>query len=699
MVLSPQVMIPTFISYLLLYIIAAILLVKKKMNRKISILILFASLIIPGFIFGALAGPFLAIQQIIINFYSIIQNPSMMGTILPLLIGMSLVLIIFIIITILFGRTFCGYVCPLGAAQELVSKISFKSKVKKSKYKINIPRKLGNYIRLGFFIAMIILALGWGISLFELMNPFNTFTIFKNLFNITTIIIPLILFSIIIFSSFFIYRPWCRLVCPFGTISWLTSRFSIFKFRRSDECTNCKACEKVCPTNEALLISNKSECYECNRCVDICPVNAIKYEKKQRKDCPAEEVNPEEFKKPIKVKLQSILFPIISKIKKLPPAKRKWNYTTSSWEIIGMKPGEMKPMGMKPGEMKPMGMKPGEVKPMGMKPGEIKPMGMRPSEMKPMGMKPGETKPMGMKPGEMKPMGMKPGEKLKLLYNCIHCNRCRTSESRIKLKQHMFKRGQVPNDFESLFHSYEKYKTPLNQNSMRIKKFNEIPKESSTLLFLGCFSSIKTPRLAEHAIQYLLSQNVHFTILENEICCGLSLKISGEKKLFDKLQNENIELFKTRGFKEIICICPACYNMFRKDYKMSGINIKYIIDYLKPLNNEDKTLKNINIQHSCHLLYEGKKKLVKQVEKTLENSGFHINKVPHWCCGGGQGQIYITDTIEKIGRIRVNDFSEPILTTYCPSCYWMLKVYGKKEKRKYKLVDIYQLLTPGGFND
>ncbi|MHA1650059.1 MAG: 4Fe-4S binding protein, partial [Candidatus Helarchaeota archaeon] len=526
MPLNPQMMIPVGISYLIIMIISALLLYKGKMNKKISIIILLLSVSIPGLIFGAAASPVFAIQQIFMNLHKIIANPSSSSVIFPILIMTTLIFVLFTIVTVLLGRIFCGYACPLGAAQELVSKISFKSHLKKKKYVIRIPRKIANLVRLGFFVTMILLAIVWGIGLFEVVNPFSAFTVFGNLGNIVVIVIPLILFSIIIISNLFIYRAWCVLFCPFGFVSWLVSRFSVFKFRRNDKCTNCKACEKVCPTNEAFLTSNKSECYVCNRCFEVCPANAIDYTNKKRKDCPVEEVNPKEFKKPIKVKLQAIFFPLLSKIKKLPPPKRRWNYDKSRWEMLQKTPPKMKPQ------------------------------------------------------------KMMQGEKVKILYNCIHCNRCKTSESRVKLKQNMFKRGQVPKEFEDLIHSYEKYKTPLNQNAMRIKKFEDIPKESSTLLFLGCFSSIKVPRFAEHAIQYLLDQNVDFTLLENEICCGLSLKVSGEKKLLAELKKENLELFKSKGFKEVICICPACYNMFRKNYKNSGIKFKFITEYLKPLKNK-----------------------------------------------------------------------------------------------------------------
>ncbi|MHC1591244.1 MAG: (Fe-S)-binding protein [Candidatus Helarchaeales archaeon] len=398
---------------------------------------------------------------------------------------------------------------------------------------------------------------------------------------------------------------------------------------------------------------------------------------KGRKNCPTSEINPDEFVNPLKVKIQAKFFPLISKIKKMPPPMRKWDYSTGTWKFLGSKP---------------MGTKPAGVKPAGMKPSGMKPMGAKPNGSKPVGMKPNGMKAPSSKPLAAKPIGMKKGEKLKKLYNCIHCNRCKSSESRIKLKQKMFERGQVPDDFVDLFKSYSKFKTPLNRNSMRIKRPEFLDENSSTLLFLGCFTSMKVPRMAEHAMDYLHSQGIKFTLLQNEICCGLSLKVSGEKILFNQLKNENLKIFKEKGIKEIICICPACYNTFRRNYKKSGIKFSYILEYLKPNDSLDAG-KSINIQHSCHLLYEGKKKLAKRVEKVLKDSGFSVKEVPHWCCGGGMGQIYIPETIEKIGRTRVRDFTENIVTAYCPSCYWMLKINGKKEKTEYELIDLYQLLS------
>ncbi len=278
--LNPQMMIPILISYVILFAIAVILLFKDKMNKKVSIVILLASIIVPGFILGSGAHPVFAFQQVLLIMSNAVHNPNTALMILPTMIVFLVILMVFTVSTLIFGRTFCSYVCPLGSVQELTSKLIIGKKVKKHKYVIEIPEKFANYFRLCIFIGSIVLTLIWSFALFSIINPFNAFTISTNILNLQVILIPIILFIIILVSSVFVYRPWCRLLCPFGTIAWLTSRFSIFKLRRTDKCIQCKACEKVCPTGEAFEDSKKSECYQCMRCVDICPSDAIKYKKK-----------------------------------------------------------------------------------------------------------------------------------------------------------------------------------------------------------------------------------------------------------------------------------------------------------------------------------------------------------------------------------------------------------------------------------
>ncbi|MFX1489739.1 MAG: heterodisulfide reductase-related iron-sulfur binding cluster, partial [Promethearchaeota archaeon] len=230
-------------------------------------------------------------------------------------------------------------------------------------------------------------------------------------------------------------------------------------------------------------------------------------------------------------------------------------------------------------------------------------------------------------------------------------------------------------------------------NKMRIRKPNEIPQNSDTLLFMGCLSTIRIPRYTEHALKYLLDHNIDFTILETEICCGWHLKISGLINEYETCKKENTELFNSKEFKEIICLCPACYYVFNNEMEDLKADVKYISDYLKP----SKITKSgkVGVQHLCQLMNRGKEGVEKLVDEILKKSGYEVVDIPHWCCGGGSGWMGRISVIEQIAHKRMSDFDQAGIdyaTTYCPSCWWILRRFSKQCKIQPKTKDLFELL-------
>ena len=280
------------------------------------------------------------------------------------------------------------------------------------------------------------------------------------------------------------------------------------------------------------------------------------------------------------------------------------------------------------------------------------------------------------------------------LYNCVHCGECETEMDRIALKQKYLEQGFKFEGLDEMKDCFEKYRSPYPTTKMRIKKPEGIPETSDTLFFMGCLSTIRIPRYTEHSLDYLLKLGIDFTILDTEICCGWPWFASGSMEEFETCKKENIEIFK--NYSKIICVCPACYFLFNKFYKPemdSDTVFEYIIDFLKPAEN--KKSGTIELQHLCQLINRGRDDVAENVEKILKESGYKIEDVPHWCCGGGLGYQHRTDIIEAIAEKRMNDFDRENVdyaTTYCVSCWWILKRYGKKFKIKPKIRDIFELL-------
>ncbi|MBD3194188.1 MAG: 4Fe-4S binding protein [Candidatus Lokiarchaeota archaeon] len=268
--LQLSILIPMFILWIILSTFSTILIYRNQLKRIYAFGLYLISIAIGGIILGGVPNAIMPIQQIIMT----IGLSKPFSSVIPMIIILGILLAS----TIFFGRIFCGFACPFGALQEFASKVQFKSNIKhqkKVKYTIQIPKKVRLYIRGIFFIVFLLLGIIWAINLIQLINPFLGFSFFTNPF-IFTFWMPFVLFVVFSLLSFFIYRPWCTLVCPFGVLANITSRISITKLRRTEDCTECSLCESICPMDEAARDSSKGECYLCNRCVDVCPQNAIK---------------------------------------------------------------------------------------------------------------------------------------------------------------------------------------------------------------------------------------------------------------------------------------------------------------------------------------------------------------------------------------------------------------------------------------
>nr|WP_319538779.1 4Fe-4S binding protein [uncultured Methanospirillum sp.] len=168
-------------------------------------------------------------------------------------------LILFIAVTILAGRVYCSSVCPIGAIQELLSKAPVP--------KLSLPYKravLGVHLIIGGIFAGYALLLST--CLFKCMG-------IRSFFFLDLSSEWFWLFAVLMALGLFVYRPFCRFICPYGLILTAGSYLSLYRLSRTDACIECGKCEQVCPTQEAFRNSTKSECFLCGRCTTVCPVS------------------------------------------------------------------------------------------------------------------------------------------------------------------------------------------------------------------------------------------------------------------------------------------------------------------------------------------------------------------------------------------------------------------------------------------
>ena len=225
---------------------------KDKFNRKIGYLFFTISTLMGFLVFAPMFPNQLQIL--------LLGNVKQLGA--PIQIAI-LVLVLFIILTFVFGRIFCGYLCPIGALQEIVYLIPLK--------KLKIKNKTPLIIfRLIFFIAFVVLSVIFAMGILTYFGFYDFFNL-----NINSIFFYILL--ILLAVSIFVYRPFCRFICPYGVFLSLVSGKGLFKLKRNNNCIDCGECEIICPTSEAGINDLKQECYLCNRCKDVCSVDAIEY--------------------------------------------------------------------------------------------------------------------------------------------------------------------------------------------------------------------------------------------------------------------------------------------------------------------------------------------------------------------------------------------------------------------------------------
>ncbi|OPZ44680.1 MAG: quinol dehydrogenase membrane component [Euryarchaeota archaeon ADurb.BinA087] len=241
-----------FIYALVMFFILAYLWYTKRWTRRIGWIILLITVALGFLIFS----PIIPWQ-----FQSLVLRDAR-GVGGPLTVAAA-GLIVMLVLSFVFGRFYCGYLCPVGAVQELaslapVSKVKVGSKV------------WPGAIRWIFFILFIIAGYFFTYGLLRLFGIRDFFLLLLSA--------GFIIFLAIIAISLFLYRPFCRFICPFGALASVPAMGSRFKIRRTDACISCGKCERACPTNEAKRDDRKGECYLCHRCLDVCPVEgALEY--------------------------------------------------------------------------------------------------------------------------------------------------------------------------------------------------------------------------------------------------------------------------------------------------------------------------------------------------------------------------------------------------------------------------------------
>jgi len=204
--------------------------------------------------------------------------------------------LLIVVLTLLTGRTFCGWVCPMGTIIDLYEVIM--PGVLRGELHDRLPRLFRNRHHIKYFILVAIVVMTiFGYQFLLVLDPLvimnRSMTAF--LYPILTWMEPGInkgvtitvygaagaigFFAAILAMNHIHSRFWCRVLCPLGALLGVISRFSIAG-RSAPGCVQCTRCDTQCPTgaideSDANRFS-KIECIMCMDCDVTCPFDINK---------------------------------------------------------------------------------------------------------------------------------------------------------------------------------------------------------------------------------------------------------------------------------------------------------------------------------------------------------------------------------------------------------------------------------------
>ena len=236
----------------------------------------------------------------------------------------------------------------------------------------------------------------------------------------------------------------------------------------------------------------------------------------------------------------------------------------------------------------------------------------------------------------------------------------------------------------------------------------------NTLFWVGCTGALAERNVAAtlSMTKVLKAAGVGFGVLgEAETCCGDPARRAGYEFQFQIMAEQNIEIFKSYNIKEIITLCPHCYNTIKNEYPKYGGDFKVvhytqlIADFIGQgkLKLTRELNSRITYHDPCYLgryngVYLEPRRILRAIPETKveemersRNTGF--------CCGGGGGHMWIEEQpgSTKINQMRLEDVVKTgadTIVTACPYCLQMFEesIEHKEMKDSLKARDLVELV-------
>jgi len=236
------------------------------------------------------------------------ENPAAFFKIDPLVSIFSLFSIITLVLSLIIGRFFCGWICPLGT---IIDICGARAKTRDPGFRqikyyvlgaIVVFAFLGvqikwifdplvitaRFISLNFIpsftlaldkaFVFLITSLDFYTPLYDFYRLLKASVLGAKIYYFPHSLVTLSFFAAICSLVIITKRFWCRIICPLGAIYSIIAKFSMLE-RRVDKCVKCMKCKTDCRMSAIKedISYRKSECILCLDCVYNCPVQGTEF--------------------------------------------------------------------------------------------------------------------------------------------------------------------------------------------------------------------------------------------------------------------------------------------------------------------------------------------------------------------------------------------------------------------------------------
>ena len=226
-----------------------------KRSRVLRWAALGSTLVLLGFVDGG----FLSISHVTSGIW---VGASVYAADLPLLLLVGFTLVT----TLVWGRVFCGFLCPFGALQDGLDRLVSRRFKRRLRLR---PRAHQAALKAKYVVLAIIVVpalVGIHASIYQYFEPFGT------VFFLSRDLLLWAIAAAFLAASAVVPRFYCRYACPLGAALALASLVSLRRIRRVEQCQVCKVCEQRCPTG--AIAGPRIDFHECVRC-NVCEVQLL----------------------------------------------------------------------------------------------------------------------------------------------------------------------------------------------------------------------------------------------------------------------------------------------------------------------------------------------------------------------------------------------------------------------------------------